>query len=171
MSDQTYNLAVRLSLQAGGLVSGAAMVMSHFKGIQGEAAKADALLARMSTTYSNMVASGATNTRAFMTVQSAMIDQTKLAALANDKLARAQRGVNQAVAGAAVTAGGFLGLDLIKGWVKDAEGMQDALAKVSLATTGTSAQLTALQAQSYTVAGQTARCYGSCSQVQGSRQC
>jgi len=68
---------------------------------------------------------------------------------------RASRAQGLVMGGAVMAGAGFLGLGVIKGWVKDAEGMQDALAKVSLATTGTSAQLAALQSQSYTVAGQT----------------
>ncbi len=156
MNSSVFDLAVRLSLQAGGLASGAAMAMSSFGSIKNAAAAADTAVLRHQATLDRMNYMGASQGSA--QYQSALLQQGQAAgaaAVAHDKLARAQRGVNQVVTGAAVTAGGFLGLDLIKGWVKDASDLQDALAKVSLATTGTSAQLAALQSQAYTVAGQT----------------
>ena len=152
----TFDLAVRLSLSSAGLTSGAAMAMASFANIKRAAEAADASVLRHQATLDRMNYRGAAQGSA--QYQSALLQQglaAGAAADAHDKLARAQRGVNQVVAGAAVTAGGFLGLDLIKGWVKDAEGMQDAVAKVSTATTGTSAQLAALSSQAYTVAGQT----------------
>ena len=152
----SYQLAVNLSLSAGGLMSGAAMAMGSFNSIKQAAAAADASVLSHQRTLDRMNYMGAS--QGSKTYQYALQQQGQAAtavALAHDKLARAQRGVNQVVTGAAVTAVVFLGLDLIKGWVKDASDLQDALAKVSLATTGTSAQLAALQSQAYTVAGQT----------------
>jgi len=156
VSDQVYQLAVRLSLQAGGLASGAAMAMSSFGSIKQAAEAADASVLQHQATLDRMNYMGASQGSA--QYQSALLQQGQAAgaaADAHDKLARAQCGANMIGAGVAVTAGGFLGLDLIKGWVKDASDLQDALAKVGLATTGTSAQLAALQSQAYTVAGQT----------------
>jgi len=152
----SYQLAVNLTLGTGGLASGAAMAMASFGNIKRAAEAADAATLSHQKTLDRMNYRGASQGSA--QYQSALLQQglaAGAAADAHDKLARAQRGVNQVVTGAAVTAGGLLGLDLIKDAVKDASSLQDALAKVSLATTGTSAQLAALQSQAYTVAGQT----------------
>ncbi len=154
--DSLYNLAVRLELSAGGVASGAAMAMAAFGKIEQAAGLAEAAVVRHQAALDRMNFTGVSHGSA--QYQWALQQQGQAAtaaALANDKLATAQRGANLAMAGAMLTGAGFLGLGVIKGWVKDAETMQDALAKVSLATTGTSAQLAALQSQSYTVAGQT----------------
>jgi len=156
VSDQSYNLAVRLTIQAGGLAAAASAVASSFRSIQGAASAADTSVLRHQASLDRMnfmgVSQGSRQYQYALQQQSVAANE---AALANDRLAAAKRGANLAMAGVVVTGAGFLGLGVIKGWVKDAEGMQDALAKVSLATTGTSAQLAALQSQAYTVAGQT----------------
>jgi len=106
--------------------------------------------------YTHLPAAAVAEASASYALQTQLAGQTKML---DDKAAadeaRAKRSQGMLMGGAVMAGAGFMGLGVIKGWVKDAEGMQDALAKVSLATTGTSAQLAALQSQAYTVAGQT----------------
>jgi len=142
----TYQLAVNLSLSAGGLASGAAMAMASFGNIKQAAAAADASVLSHQKTLDRMNYMGAS--QGSKTYQYALQQQGQAAgaaAEAHDKLARAQRGANMIGAGVASFGIGMAGADVLKHWITDAGALGLAMNNVRLATGATSAQLDAMQ--------------------------
>jgi len=146
VNDQSYQLAVRLSLQAGGLASGAAMAMSAFGSIKQAAAAADSSVLSHQRTLDRMNFMGAS--QGSKTYQYALQQQGQAAtaaAAAHDKLARAQQGANLIGAGVASFGIGMAGVGVIKEWIDKSGQLELAMTRVRLATGATDAQLQAMQ--------------------------
>jgi len=141
-----YQLAIKLSLDASGMMAGAAMVMSRFSGIKAAAEAADTSVLSHQRTLDRMNFMGASQQS--KTYQYALQQQGQAAteaAVAHDKLARAQRGANMIGAGVASFGVGMAGVGVLKGWITDAGALELAMNNVRLATGATSAQLDAMQ--------------------------
>jgi len=146
LNSSVFDLAVRLSLQAGGLASGAAMAMSSFGSIKQAAAAADASVLSHQRTLDRMNFMGASQQS--KTYQYALQQQGQAAtaaAVAHDKLARAQQGANLIGAGVASLGVGMAGADVLKHWIDSAGLLEIAMSKVRLATGATDSQLQAMQ--------------------------
>jgi len=142
----SYQLAVNLTLSAGGLMSGAAMAMGSFNSIKGAAEAADASVLSHQKTLDRMNYMGASQgSRSYQYALQQQGQAAGAAAEAHDKLARAQRGANMIGAGVASFGIGMAGADVLKHWITDAGALELAMNNVRLATGATSAQLDAMQ--------------------------
>lgn len=149
--DVLYNLMVRLSLGVGGFSGAAGAALGLLGKLEAQATKADAAVAGLGTRFAGMTPGMSGFTTAIGQHQAAV----GAATAAQEQLSRATLGFQQILAGGAITAGGLLGVHVMKGWVADARDLQDALTAVGLATRGTSAQLESMRAQAFQVAGKT----------------